>query len=211
MVAAIGEGLPVAKRLNELGISAFVLKYRTGKAAMHPNPLNDLAGALRMILDRAEEFNIDEENYALAGFSAGGHLVSCFGTASLGYSLYGLPRPGALFLGYPVINFVDYPHLGSRKRLLGGEAEDPWTQKRFSTDLNITPDYPAAYVWHCTEDKAVHPANSIGISRELKRKGVPLCYRAFSGTAHGWGLGTGTPAEGWLDEAVEFWLGISGG
>ena len=27
----------------------------------------------------------------------------------------------------------------------------------------------------------------------------------FDGLSHGFGLGTGTAAEGWLDNAVEFW------
>lgn len=27
----------------------------------------------------------------------------------------------------------------------------------------------------------------------------------IEGTVHGWGAGVGTPAEGWIEKAVQFW------
>ena len=52
----------------------------------------------------SDEWNLDMENYSLWGSSAGGHLVASFGTDSMGYKKYNLPKPGAIILSYPVIS-----------------------------------------------------------------------------------------------------------
>ena len=102
-VCSMVEAFPTARILNELGYHAFVVQYRTGQYAKAPNPQEDLAEAVRYILNHARELNVDSSGYAAAGFSAGGHLTACFGTESLGYQHYGLPKPAVLFLAYPVI------------------------------------------------------------------------------------------------------------
>ena len=35
--------------------------------------------------------------------------------------------------------------------------------------------------------------------------GIPTEFHAYEGLPHGFGLGTGTVAEGWIDDAVKFW------
>ena len=35
--------------------------------------------------------------------------------------------------------------------------------------------------------------------------GIPTEFHSYSGLPHGFGLGTGTIAEGWIDDAVKFW------
>ena len=39
----------------------------------------------------------------------------------------------------------------------------------------------------------------------LKKAGVDIEYRRYQSAGHGFGLGTGTDAEGWVDLAVQFW------
>ena len=39
----------------------------------------------------------------------------------------------------------------------------------------------------------------------LSSFGIPTEFHHYPGLGHGFGLGTGTVAEGWLDEAVAFW------
>lgn len=39
----------------------------------------------------------------------------------------------------------------------------------------------------------------------LDALGIPTEFHHYPGLPHGFGLGTGTVAEGWLDEAAQFW------
>lgn len=39
----------------------------------------------------------------------------------------------------------------------------------------------------------------------LESMGIPTEFHHYPGLRHGFGIGTGTVAEGWLDQAVEFW------
>ena len=35
--------------------------------------------------------------------------------------------------------------------------------------------------------------------------GIPTEFHSYNGLPHGFGLGTGTVAEGWIEDAVNFW------
>ena len=39
----------------------------------------------------------------------------------------------------------------------------------------------------------------------LSALGIPTEFHAYKGLGHGFGLGTGTIAEGWIQEAIQFW------
>lgn len=55
------------------------------------------------------------------------------------------------------------------------------------------------------QDGIAPPATMERRVEALRQSGVLVEYRKFPGLAHGFGLGTGTSAEGWIDEAVRFW------
>ena len=40
---------------------------------------------------------------------------------------------------------------------------------------------------------------------KIKANGTDAMIEIFKGLSHGFGLGEGTVAEGWLDRAVDFW------
>lgn len=203
-VATMQEAFPVARALYDRGYSSFVLQYRCGKYAQAPNPMDDLAQAVRFAMEHSKEFQLDGSDYAVMGFSAGGHLAASFGTETLGYTRYGIPKPGAMFLAYPVITMGEYAHVGSRDNLLGKTADKTlWEQ--WSIEKQITPAFPPTFLWQCDQDNAVPIQNSRLMAKGLERANVPFEYETFSSTAHGWGLGTGTAADGWLDRALQFW------
>ena len=204
-VCSIAEGYPIAEAINRMGYAACVVNYRTHKEASAPNPMEDLAQAIRFISDHAEELNVDMEDYALMGFSAGGHLASSFGTEALGFQRYGLPAPKCMILGYPVITMGAYAHEGSRNMLLGKDA-DQALRDLYSVEKQITAAYPPTFVWQCAADAAVPIQNSQLLVQALAAKGVAHTYEVFPGDAHGWGLGEGTPAKGWLERAIRMWL-----
>ncbi len=40
---------------------------------------------------------------------------------------------------------------------------------------------------------------------ELASLGIPTEFHSYNGLPHGFGLGTGTVAEGWINDAINFW------
>ena len=206
MICSFIEGTPIARKLNERGISAFIVYYRVRGKARYPHPQEDLARAVREILQRAGEYRVDPGNYSVWGASAGGHLAACFGTESLGYPLYGLPKPGAIVLTYPVITMdPSLTHMGTHDNLLGRHATQAM-ENDASIEKQVTAAYPPCYLWCGDADSLVDPGNTRLMAAALERAGVPYRCEIFPGIDHGVGPGTGTAAEGWIDRAVDFWL-----
>lgn len=70
----------IASVLNS-GMALASIDYRFAMDAVFPAILQDCNKAVSFIYDHAEEYNLDTDNIALMGFSAGGHLVSIMGTS----------------------------------------------------------------------------------------------------------------------------------
>lgn len=161
---------------------------------------------VKYIISHAEELGVDPECYAVAGFSAGGHLAACFGTRSVGWARYGIPAPKAVFLGYPVVSMKEFGHSDSRANLLGAEnVNDERLLKLYSVEEKITPDYPATFVWQCLKDATVPIENTRQLVTALRANGVRHIYEVFDSDAHGWGAGDDTLADGWVSRAVQLW------
>lgn len=203
-VASFVEGMPYARKLNELGYSAFVVHYRCGAGKEYPAPQNDLARAIREIFSHRDEWNLDLRDYSLWGASAGGHLAASFGTDSIGYKKYDLPKPGAIIVSYPVITMYEKAHTGSRRHLLG-ERPPAQMLEQASVERQITADYPPTFVWHGLADRNVDPDNSRLLVDALAANGVEHRYMTFRGVDHGVGIGEGLACEGWFENAVDFW------
>lgn len=43
------------------------------------------------------------------------------------------------------------------------------------------------------------------VAENLNRRGIKTEFHAYPRLGHGFGLGTGTSAEGWIDLAIDFW------
>ena len=204
MVCSFIEGVPYAKKLNKMGYSAFVVYYRIKKKAKFPAPQDDLAHAVKDILARAEVLNLDTEGYSVWGSSAGGHLAASFGTESMGYRKYGLPKPGALVLTYPVVTMGEKTHLGSRENLLGNDASDEMIRLA-SIEHQITSAYPPTFLWCGDADKCVDPDNSRIMGDALMAQKIACQLVEYPGVDHGVGLGEDLACEGWIEKAVAFW------
>ena len=71
------EGELYARWLNELGIAAFVLKYRLGSHGYrHPSMMQDAQRAIRYVRAHAAQWQIDHSRVGIMGSSAGGHLAA---------------------------------------------------------------------------------------------------------------------------------------
>lgn len=204
-VASMIEGYHTCKEINDLGYHVFLLQYRTGSTAKAPNPVEDMSAAVRYILENAGELNVDSVNYAVGGFSAGGHLAASFGTERNGWKEYGLPAPVTEVLAYPVITMSSFTHEDSRRNFLQDQADDEKVRDCWSVEKQVTHGYPATYVWQCEKDKAVPIQNTQMLVEALKENGVSVEYETFDSECHGWGGARGTLAEGWPARAVAFW------
>ncbi len=207
------EGLDIAKKLNEWGIAAFVLKYRIPSDASMINkeigPLQDAQQAIRMVRENAKKWNIDPGKVGIMGFSAGGHLAS---TVATHFNKALIPdaqnvnlRPDFLVLGYPVISFTDsIGHIGSRDNLLG---KSPSMQKirEYSNELQVTNETPVTFLIHASDDKVVLPFNSIAFYESLIRHNIPAELHIYERGGHGFGMDNPTTEEDWMN-TLRNWL-----
>ena len=95
------EGEFVAKKLNEMGIAAFVLRSRLARAEgstykAEVESLADMQQAIRVVRGRAKEWGVNPARLGVMGFSAGGHLA-----ALAQNNFEAATRPDFAVLGYP--------------------------------------------------------------------------------------------------------------
>lgn len=202
------EGVQVAKWLNSLGISAFVLQYRLGPKYHHPAMIDDAQRAIRTIRTRAVSMHIQPDRIGIWGFSAGGHLAS---TAATHFDS-GNPnaadpidragsRPDFAILAYPVISLnSEYAHAGSRLNLLG-KTPDPKLLDDLSNDQRVTPQTPPTFLFHTTTDTTVPVENSVRFYLALRKAGVPAELHIFQNGPHGVGLAP-------TDATLSAWSGL---
>lgn len=194
---AAHEGKDYALWLNELGITAFVLKYRLGSGGYHhPAMLQDAARAVRLVRSRAAEWKLDPKRIGIMGSSAGGHLASTLlthfdaGDATAADAVdRQSSRPDLGILCYPVITMGEKTHAGSKKNLLGDNPA-PGLVRLLSNELQVTGQTPPTFLFHTAEDAAVPVENSLLFAEALARNHVPFALHVYPKGAHGIGLGT---------------------
>jgi acetyl esterase/lipase len=206
------EGSALARRWNELGVAAFVLKYRLVEFG-HPAPLQDVLRAIRTVRSRAAEFGVRPDRIGVFGSSAGGHLAASAATlfdAEEGRT--GAPldktsgRPDFVALLYPVITMEGpHAHAGSRRSLLG-ERPSAALVDRLSIERHVTAATPPVFIVHTAEDKSVPVENSLMLYEALRKAGVPVEMHLYEKGAHGFGTAPGLgPTSEWPTRFEE-WL-----
>lgn len=74
--------IPMAQKLASLGYVTFTAEYRLSTEALFPAAVHDLKSALRWIRANAKAYNIDVNQVATIGFSAGGQLSALLGNTN---------------------------------------------------------------------------------------------------------------------------------
>jgi len=206
------EGTDVARRFNESGVAAFVLKYRIPQDSTMINkeigPLQDAQRALLVIRSRAGEWGVDPKRIGIMGFSAGGHLASTAGT-HYEKNYIANPdhislRPDFMILIYPVISFnSQIAHLGSEHNLLGPDPS-PEKTAEYSNELQVTDQTPPAFLVHAKDDHTVPYANSVEFAEALKKHHVPAELYLYDRGGHGFGMHNETSSLSWMDLCIEW-------
>ena len=202
------EGENIAKKLNENGISAFVLYYRVFPYAFPVN-FYDVKKAFSHIRKNAEKYRINK--LGIMGFSAGAHLACTYTEHFDRYNDINEEsfRPDALGLCYPVISFTDenIMHAGSLSCFFGDdEKRKSELAEHFSCEKNVREDMPPVFLWHSFEDKSVNCINSLVMAKSLKEKNIPFELHLFPNGRHGCDLATDIEGtKQWFDLYVN-WL-----
>ena len=211
------EGTDVAKWLNSLGITVFLLKYRLPSDETMIDktigPLQDAQQAILIARSRAAEWGIDSGRIGILGFSAGGHLASTAGTH---FRHVVIPDPGGtsvrpdfMVLLYPVISFDDSTgHRGSRDNLIGMHPSAAAILE-YSNQLQVTDGTPPTFLVHAEDDKTVPVINSIVFYEALMRHHVPSEMHIFPKGGHGFGMHNPTSTDQWPDRLKE-WMEAMG-
>lgn len=192
---AAHEGEPIARWLNTVGVTAFVVRYRVAPYR-HPAPLSDALRAIRYVRAHAQAWGLDGR-VGILGFSAGGHLASTAATQFTGADASAVDpvervssRPDLAVLVYPVITFTEesWVHKGSRTNLLGADAT-PEQMAAMSSERRVTRETPPVFLLHTTGDTGVPPENSLLFVQAMRKAGVDVEFHLFEGGRHGFGLG----------------------
>ncbi|WP_456276440.1 alpha/beta hydrolase [Bacillus sp. AK128] len=208
---AAHEGEPVARWLNSIGISAFVLQYRVAPY-VYPAPMLDAKRAIRYVRYHAQKWNLHPEKIGILGFSAGGHLASVMstqfdeGNANSSDPIERLSsRPDVSILCYPVISFTQHCHEGSVINLLG-ENNTSERQHLLSNERNVSPHTPPTFLWHTSDDASVPVQNSLLYAQALSEKRIPYELHIFPNGRHGLGLAAKDPIVSSWPHLCQSWL-----
>ena len=206
------EGHDVAKKFQEIGITAFVLKYRLPSDLIMKDkslgPLQDALQAIYLVRKNASVWGIDINRVGIMGFSAGGHLASAASTHFSDMKIDNQEnislRPSFSVLIYPVVTFGQYTHGGSVKNLLGENPTEA-QKKYFSSERQVTPQTPPTFLVHANSDKVVPVQNSLRYNEALVNNNVPAELHVYQAGGHGFGLYNKTTEDDWF-ERLKNWL-----
>lgn len=199
--------LPSASRA---GYSVVSINYRLAPEFRHPAQVEDARLAVRWLRANASRFRIDPHRLALAGASAGGHIVTflaftpCEGNPSAADPVMRQScRPTT------VVNFFGTTDLRERDdplliALLGPHPTQA-AKAAASPIAHVSPDDPPTLSLHGTADPLVPYAHSVALHRALSSAGVPNQLVTVEGGGHGFNWLTLPQAAQWQAALVR-WL-----
>lgn len=183
----------IAKWMNTLGISAFVLYYRLPTSPdlvqREIAPLQDAQAAIKYVRKNASQWGISPDQVGVVGTSAGGHLVTSVSNISTDYTglkgdwktISTIPNFAVLFC--PVIDFGEFAHVGSRKSLLGENASQEKITE-YSMQNRVTEITPATILFHNQDDTAVPAMNSVLYFKAMTKNKVKGAMFIFPKGGH---------------------------
>ncbi len=141
------------------------------------DPYSDLARAISLITANAEALGVAKDNYSLWGGSAGARM-----TATLGNRVNLIRLTGNPDIQQAAAVIMQYTGYSSASEF------DPPTYNCVGSNDGIAS-------WRTMQNRL----------QRLSAMGIPTEFHVYDGLSHGFGIGTGTVAEGWVDDAINFW------
>ncbi len=141
------------------------------------DPYRDLARAISFIYYNAEILGVAKNNYSLWGGSAGARMA-----ATLGNLAYLRQLTGESDIPQAAAVIMQYTGYSS-----ASEFDAPTYSCVGSNDGIAS--------WRTMQNRL----------QRLSALGIPTEFHVYEGLGHGFGLGIGTVAEGWIKDAIKFW------
>jgi acetyl esterase/lipase len=135
----------------------------------------DLAAAISYVFKNAKMFEVSTKDYSLWGSSAGARMVGDI-------ALKGLASFGGSELPKPCIVVIAY-----------------------TGHTSFSENYPPTFIAVSKADRIVSVPVVDRRVENLRNAGIEVEYHKYENAGHGFGLGVGTDAEGWIDHAIQFW------
>jgi endo-1,4-beta-xylanase len=186
------EGIEIADWLNNLGVAAFILKYRLAQTpgyhyTVEGEALQDTQRAVRTVRSRAKEWGVDPARVGIIGFSAGGAL------AALADIRFDRGKPGA---SDPVEqqscrpDFVALVYAG-------------WDPKM---EITAPKDAAPAFLTSAGSDDAFHAKETVEFFNSLFNAGVQADLHIYAHGGHGGGIRSrnGIPFGTWQTRFQEW-------
>jgi len=139
------------------------------------NATEDLAAAITYVFRNAETLMVGKNSYSAWGGSAGARMAG-------NIALNGVAEYGGENIPKPATAVIAYT------------GQSTWSK-----------DFSPAFITVAANDGIANVNTVEARVENLRNAGVDVEYRRYESAGHGFGLGTGTDAEGWLDLAVNFW------
>jgi acetyl esterase/lipase len=184
--------------LARWGIAAFAMNYRLAPKDKWPAPLEDAQAAAEFIRDRASEFGVSPERWAVLGRSAGAQIAGVLAytmrqNAPLGLvSLYG---PTDLFLAWRTSKpGTILKPLTLLKNYLGGSPQEAPEQYRTGSPLLLaTAASCPTLLAHGQADKLVWHRQSERLEARLRELKVPVTFLSLPWATHGFDFNLAGP------------------
>lgn len=220
-VSMENEGLHVAERLNELGISVFVLRYRTYPYHA-PVMFADCQRAIKWLIAHADDYGYDADKISMIGYSAGGNLVGSTYHLFLNEDL--LPadyekdeidkipaKVATLGMVYPKTMFTNaskllYPVVGID--VMNDESKRAKVIEDYTLNTKIKEGQVPTFLVNATDDDLIPCEDILDYAMRLSKAHVPFEMHNYSRGGHGFGgcKMEPNPMFPFDHEGVETWM-----
>ncbi|MBQ7407832.1 MAG: alpha/beta hydrolase [Clostridia bacterium] len=205
------EGEPIAMGYLQHGFNCFLLEYSIAPDFCYPTQIREAAMAMIFIRENAKKYQVDPDQVAAVGFSAGGHLCGCLGVMFNCDEVqdlrnYDFVRPTAVILSYPVTICAEESktHGGSFKNVSGGNDE---LAAKLSLEKWVNYLSSPAFLWHTYEDDCVPLYGTLVLANAYNENKVPFELHVFEKGHHG--LSVCSEEVNTPNARVGAWLGLS--
>jgi acetyl esterase/lipase len=189
-VESVQEAFPLAEELHGLGYNVAILKYRVnpqtgqgsgGQGTRTPaeeHADEDMVAAMNLLKANTAAWQLSFSGYSVWGSSAGGMIVSRWA------ALDGPDTAKASGFAEPavVVNAYTPPQ-----------------------EIKVSASLPPYFITDAADDQTVSPAAVAQFAAALKAVGGVVDFERYPTGGHGFGIGAGTSANGWVGKAVAFW------